>query len=414
MNQTSISHPQAITVDGHVRLTWLKSTPRFNQDHREKTVDRPWRFRIHRRTETAFQRGEDYAEYFMGGDAVAAEALFDGELLPTNGRKFTWTDDTAALRTTYSYFVEPIAPYPGRCIGPIGVRTVDPEIYWSYERLNQELDSLVEVSGGLARAEPCGWSGGGRPIPCLHVGQKGPRMGLIGLIHPGESGPELIVPALRQLIQTQPELFQSAQVIAIPSVNVDGRQQVADGTPWYVRTTPGGVDLNRNFPAAWETVGLEYGLNTADPQSITYRGTAPGGAHETRAVMDALTRHRPDAVLSYHALASICSLPALVARASADDQAYQQRCRALVEAMGKGLRPGQSYDERWLRPGCSAGSLPLWLYQQFGIPAFDMEFIGDTPDEHPRIAHDLTDRPMLAKYQTRHAEAIGALLRAMI
>ena len=282
--------------------------------------------------------------------------------------------------------------------------------------LSAELAALAAEAGDLAELSVCGHTGAGRSIPCLTIGRKGPRLALVGLMHAGESGPELIVPLLRRLVGERRALFDAVQVVALPSVNLDGRELQARGTPWYIRQTPAGVDLNRNFPADWEMVSHGYGQHTDDPASITWRGAEAGGAPEVKAVMAALTQYPPDITLSYHALASVASLPAYNPEGAASDQSYQARCREVIRVFGSGLFPGQPYHERWTYPGSSAsGSLGMWLYKRYGTPAFDLEMLPPIVewDEIFRARRDQTDRPMLASYQSRHTDAVGALLVAM-
>ena len=124
--------------------------------------------------------------------------------------------------------------------------------------------------------------------------------------------------------------------------------------------------------------------------------------------MQAFTQARPNAVFAFHCLASICGMPALASRKGASDPVYADRCRRLAQGYAEGLYPETPFDERWLRFGTSAGSLPAWLYDLGGIPAFDLEGQRDG-GEGPCIT-DQTDRALIAEYQERHARAIAAVM----
>ncbi|MCK4283836.1 MAG: hypothetical protein KAX44_05930, partial [Candidatus Brocadiae bacterium] len=230
--------------------------------------------------------------------------------------------------------------------------------------------------------------------------------GLVGLIHGGESGPELIIPALERLVAESPDLLTAARIVAIPAVNIDARQQMVAGTPWYLRTTPAGVDLNRNFPARWHEVGYGYGLDSSDPDSATYRGPCAGAAPETRAVMSVFSERRPDVLFSFHWLASICELPALAP--TCEDRRHRPYCRSVIESYARGLYPELPFSENWLAFDGTPGALPTWLYDLGCLAAFDLE--GGVRAEARPCQTDQTDRSLLEEYQQRHYDAIRSLL----
>ena len=410
---SQITMPRARSIAGQVYLAWYKSTPRFTADAQAGTSDQPWFVRVYRQPEPAFVRGEDYDEYFMTAKLTAREVVFEGELTPSNGRKFTWVDDSAEFQTTYSYYIE--VEGDDEPVGPVPIRHADPEVYWSYDRLQSELTQLVDRYGSSVPMvlDHCGQTGAGRAIPCLRIGARGPRLALVGLIHPGESGPELIVGALGQLLERSPELFEHAQVLALPAVNIDARELQAQGIPWYIRKTITGVDLNRNFPADWDTPALGYGLDSTDPDALTYRGPAPASAAETQAVMAAMEASPPDVVVSYHAVASLCSLPALFPVKAKDDATYAERCLAVGEAFAAGGFADVPFDPRWVRPGCTEGSLPLWVYQRFNAPSLDLEMGATDRNEVEFAKEDRVTRELVATYQDKHADALRSVLRML-
>jgi len=399
-----ITSLRAECVEGRVVLGWYKSTPFTGEAHEAEFSS----FRVFRREEPGFVFGSDYAEYFLGLSAQGAEKVYDGALPASNGRKYLWVDDAVQPARTYCYFV---ATATNPATGPAPVRVRRPDVCWSYAATQERLRRLADRHAGLVKLGVCGQSAAGRDIPLLTVGARGPALGLAGLIHPGESGPELIAPALEELLDRAPEVFERARVVAVPAINVDGREAMARGTPWYLRTTAQGVDLNRNFPVDWDQADLGYGLDSSDPNSMTWRGPAPASSAEMRAVMEAFGRHAPALVFSFHCLASICGLPALCARRAEGDARYMAACRQAVDTYGRGLFPNLAPAETWMRAGTKAGSLPAWIHQQFGAPAFDLEGgIGD--DERP-WATDRTDDACLELWRRRHARAIEAVLRLL-
>jgi hypothetical protein len=81
--------------------------------------------------------------------------------------------------------------------------------------------------------------------------------------------------------------FDEATGRFIPQLDNDGDGKTNEDPP-------GGVDLNRNYPAGWENC-------SSDPASQIYRGTAPWSEPETRAVRDLFTAHPNIRIaVSYH------------------------------------------------------------------------------------------------------------------
>ena len=117
-----------------------------------------------------------------------------------------------------------------------------------------------------------------RPIELVHVAGPGPRILVVGAIHGNETAGIAIVDALRR---THPH----ADLWLIPSLNPDG---VAAGT----RQNAHGVDLNRNFPAAWQPIGRRW--------STFYSGPRPWSEPETRAARAVILRIRPRVTVWYH------------------------------------------------------------------------------------------------------------------
>jgi hypothetical protein len=245
----------------------------------------------------------------------------------------------------------------------------------------------------------------------LKVGNGKPVLGLIGTIHAGESGPELIIPILENLLRKNKNIFKTRSIIAVPSVNIDAREKLVQGTPWYLRTNANGVDLNRNFPGDWKTIGKGYGLSTADPYSETYRGPYPASEPETQGIMRLLSEHKPSMVLSFHCLAGICGLPALAFDKAKKNRVYQKACEKIVRLYGQGLYPEKKYDPQWLQFGAAAGSLDSWLFREFKIRCFDLE-LWPSVDRRAfdKCVRDKTDRALLKEYRLRHQRAIQNIL----
>ena len=403
----ALAYLRAKALDGKVHLTFYKSTPTFQN---KSAQDRFRTIRVYRREEPAFTFGKDYAEYFDGLSHKSADLIYNKPLEPSNYRKFTYVDDTPKIGSTYSYWV---APADGPPTGPIPVKVRDPEVWWTPEKIEQAITTLQKNHPDLVKVSTIGRTVRGQKLHGIQLGPAKRRIALIGAIHAGESGPELMLPAFQRILAEQEELLAHISIVAIPAVNLDERCRLAEGVPWYLRTNANGVDLNRNYPADWETVDYTYGLDTSDPDSMTYRGPAPASEPETRAVMEFLKANPPEVLFSFHCLASICGAHLLGPKSAAKDKPYADTSRQLATTYSHAMEPDQP-PRNPLGFGTTAGSLPTWCYRELGIPAFDLEISSHETEARAKCVVDKTDRPLLHKYQQRHTNALRAILQSMI
>ncbi len=398
---------RAKVLDGKVRLTAYKSTPAFQS---KTGQDRFRTIRVYRREELTFTFGQDYAEYFDGLSYCDAGLIFQGPLKPSNNRKFTYVDDTAETGSTYAYWM---ASADGEPTGPVAVKVRDPEVWWTPEKIEQATAALQKNHPDLVTVNTVGQTVRGQTLRGIRIGKGSRCIALIGALHAGESGPELMIPAFERILADHKELLAQVSIAAIASVNLDERRRLAEGVPWYLRTNANGVDLNRNYPADWETVEYTYGLDTSDPDSMTYRGPAPASEPETRAVMDFLRAGPVEAVYSFHCLASICGASLLGPKCAAKDDAYTKKCKDFAATYCQGMdrsHPANSV----FHHGTTAGSLPAWCYRELHVPALDLEISSRETEARAKCVVDRTDRPLLAEYQQRHTNGLRAVLEAMI
>lgn len=391
------------TLQGGVQLAFYKSTPLFlSALERDKDPV----IRIYRKEEPGFTFNQDYEEYFDGLSMSGAELRFEGRLEAENGRKYTFVDEDVRVGSTYVYWVCSDRGEPA--VGPAAVRVRDPDIWWSQDELTSRMERLAAEYPQLVRMESYGHSARGRELQGLIIGRADRCAAFIGLIHPGESGPELIVPAAERLLKERPELLASAGLALLPAVAADERERLVRGHPGYLRTNANGVDVNRNFPADWDVTEYTYGLITSDPDAITYRGPRPASEPETRAVMAFIAETSPQCVFSFHCLASLCGPAFYASKHAAADSTFAQRSLPLLEAYTDGFY-GTTGDSVQLRYVCTAGSLPTWLYKDCaGVPGFDLEWEGL---ERSKLSHtDETTRVLMEEYRERHYRGIAAML----
>ena len=399
---------RARVEDGRVRLTCYKTTPFF-----ETTSGEPpdsVTIRVFRLAAPAFRFGRDYDEFFGGLDWREAAVIFEGVIPARNNRKYEFVDDGVAAGSTVAYWVG--TDREEAATGPAPVRVRDARLWWPWAEIERRLEQLAAEHPQYAELVPVGHTVHGRPLRALLAGRRDRALMLIGAVHPGESGPELTLPAVGRLLRERPDLLARVGVAVLPSLCADERERLALGHPSYLRVNSNGVDLNRNFPADWETVDYTYGLITDDPDSMTYRGPAPASEPETRAVLALCEHATPAAVLSYHHLGSLAGSAFLVSQAAADDAAYLAACGAINRAYRAGMAPADVAERpEIVHPGCTAGSLPTWFYRQHGIPAFDLE-----SDRSPECVRSTTDEATvedLSVQQEQHHRGLTAVLELL-
>jgi len=408
MSRKLLTQLSADVQDGIVRLSAYKSTPAFDG----KKTEYFQYIRIYRKEEPDFIFGEDYAEYFDDISWRDANLIFEGPLTAENNRKFTYADNDVKIGMTYSYWMAADSTIPS---GPVAVKIRDPEVWWSEARIKKEISELQNMYPDMVRTECIGKSVKGKDILAVKVGNASANIGLLGAVHAGESGAELMLPAIKRILSEHKELLSHVGIAAIPVLNIDERERLAGGNPWYLRTNANGVDLNRNLPVDWENIGYGYGLNTSEPGSMTYRGPSPTSEPETRAAMKFFTDSRICTLFSFHCLASICGMSFLASACAKDDADYVNSCRELAGIYCMEMAPGMDIPaEQIVSLGCSEGSWPAWCYKSLGVPAFDIEISWKfEPDALALCRVDKTDRPLIRQYQQKHFDGLVAVLKKL-
>ena len=295
--------------------------------------------------------------------------------------------------------------------GPLAVKVRDSRVWWRYDKILAEIKKL-EQDFPSAEVTEEGRSVLGRPLYSITVGNPEKRVALVGAVHAGESGPEILLSALRKILTDSPSLLEKVGLAVMPVVSADNREKMAAGHPPYIRKNAVGVDLNRNFDALWETHDESYGLSSYDPESPTYHGRRPNSEPETEAVTSFMTRTSPIAVFSYHHLCSVTSDRAFIAHETVGDKDFTEISNTLSKIysdafrIALGEKPNPSTE---CVPGCSVGSLPSWCYKNGKIPCFDMEMSPTTPTLQGS-SRDKTTPEMLTSAAEAHASGIKSVL----
>ncbi len=388
--------------DGKVRLSFYQST-RFWADLTGPAKDPKLVLRIYRAEVPGLVFGMDYEEIINDLTPAKAKVIWDAPLPAINERKYEFIDEAAEIGRTYVYWVSSnLGDAP---TGPKVARVRDPQTFWNQAEIERRIDALAQAHPKLVTKKTIGATVRGRAINALFIGNSEKRIALIGSIHAGESGPELILPALEKICTENPDALANVGIVAVPIMNIDERERLAEGYPYYLRKNAAGVDLNRNFTALWGEVSYLYGLISSDPESTTYFGPRPESEPEARAIAALMKEVKPLTVYSYHCVAMLAGTDLVRSVASGGDADYTARCEAVAKvyvesAIGTGAQAGP-----YSRLVCTGGSLPTLMWKDYGVPAFDMEGTVFAP------LGDMATREQLAEFQAMHARGIFGTLR---
>lgn len=101
--------------------------------------------------------------------------------------------------------------------------------------------------------------------------------------------------------------LDSTVVWVVPMFNVDGNNKMWNqDSMWRKNTRNGhGVDINRNYPSAWNTCRGSSGSSWAQD----YRGASAGSEPETQAMMNFIASIKPVFSISYHSYSEIVIYP---------------------------------------------------------------------------------------------------------
>lgn len=261
--------------------------------------------------------------------------------------------------------------------------------YHTYEQAAAVLKSLAQQRPDLASVVDLGdsWEKtqkrAERDILALKVG-KGtgkPVLVFAACHHPRELVTPEMVLRMAQLLIGQygqdPEItawVDSREIWLVPMVNPDGHALASKGQNQRKNTNDVsggkrrvGVDLNRNYATAWGTVG-----DSPQPESDTFRGSAPFSEPETQAMRDLMTAKKPVFLLTFHSYSNMVLWPW--------DHKSQPAPDPRLAAVGKELGKLSGYiaqqgSELYLNGGDDVD----WAFDTLGTLAYTIE-IGSRSD----------------------------------
>lgn len=359
---------------------------------------------IYRREEPGYVFDYDESEYFDCMLPREEDIIFNG-MLDVENTYCVYTDYNVEIGKVYVYWVGRDS-YGKYLTGPAPVTVRDARVWWSYEKIS-EVERELERNYPEVALKQVGTTVYGKELTALLVGNRKNMIACIGAVHAGESGPEILLTAVSEMLRENPSAFDACGIAVLPVVNADMRDVMVKGAPWYIRTNAKGVDLNRNFDANWNVTEYGYDLSTADYRSPTYRGPYPHSEPEVRAVVNFIELVNPRAVFSFHYLCSVASDKLISSKSAANDEEYKTKLEyvkriysdSFRDAIGK---PRLANCEAELTS--SSGGLATYMYQR-GVVAFDLEFKSDV-DEFFDCKRDKTTFEMLSLAIRGHKAAL--------
>lgn len=180
----------------------------------------------------------------------------------------------------------------------------------------------------------------GREIGLTSLGEGAQLTLFLAVLHGDEPAGQVLLGRLADHLRDRPDLLKGRRALICPVVNPDG---LAAGT----RANAGGVDINRNFPAAnWAR---------QNPGGRYWGGPEPGSEPETRLIVEMLEHFRPAKIVTIHA--------------PLHNLNYDGPARGLAEAMaqsnGYSVQPDIGY--------ATPGSLGSYAGCDRGIPTITLE-----------------------------------------
>lgn len=196
---------------------------------------------------------------------------------------------------------------------------VDTTKRYNHSSLLEDIDKLSSLYPDIVSVNTVGSSVNGRAIKLIEVGKGEKKAFVLGAIHAREI---ITSKYLMLCIFEYCEAYNSKSgkygsynikrlldeytLYIVPCANPDGMEivsnkkvpnaYIADFSRYDYKANTNGVDLNRNFPLAWEQI--ENGVTK--PANAAYKGTSAGSEPETKCIMKLCRENSFEFALSFH------------------------------------------------------------------------------------------------------------------
>lgn len=175
------------------------------------------------------------------------------------------------------------------------------------------------------------------------------------------------------------EWVNNTQIWVIPMFNLDGNNKMwNENSMWRKNTRNGyGVDLNRNYPAGWNSCNG----SSSNTGAQDYRGTAPASEPETQAMMNFVANIKPVFDISYHSYSEIVIYPF---GCRPNRTPTGQAVEAIGAEIGKKInyKPGTAWE---LLYNADGGDID-WMYTAHQVIPYVIEINSTGQGFHPSYA----------------------------
>lgn len=272
------------------------------------------------------------------------------------------------------------------------LRGPDPE-YFNPEEIEARLKAYAAKYPDLAQLRQAGTSLEGRPIWSIKISDgvathdsSEPALFFNGMHHAREvMSPEVAMDIVDYLLSNYNsdnkvrDWVDNNEIYVIPMFNVDGNNKMwTKDSMWRKNTRDGhGVDINRNYPYAWNSCKGSSGFSWAQD----YRGPSAASEPETKVMMKFVSEIRPVFSISYHSYSELVIYPYGCSPKRAETA-------SVVEPLGKamaaalGYTPGTSWETLYSVDG---GDID-WLYNAMQVIPYVIEVNSSSAGFHPDYA----------------------------
>ena len=263
--------------------------------------------------------------------------------------------------------------------------TVVPTNVYSYEQMIEDMEALQTQYPDVISVSSIGTTELGRDIPVIRLGDLNAKYHVLlqGAIHGREH-------LTAWLLMAMPDYWLDHGILGygdicyhiIPMTNPDGviisqtgelndaqheiylsdkqngytsKSESNYATLW--KANGEGIDINRNFPAGWDSIDDRTG-----PSSQKYQGSKPFSAAEAVALRDYTLKYAFDATISYHATGS------LIYYSYGDKEPVNTESKS----MAKAVREISGYDLTSSN-GIDGAGYKDWVIEKLEIPSLTIE-----------------------------------------